>query len=42
MSPILRTLRISAGRYVVASGITSAPILLAASHAITHSWPYVK
>ena len=42
MSPMHSTLRISVGRYVVASGITSAPIRLAASHATTNSWPYVK
>ena len=42
MSPIRSTLRISAGRYVVASGMTIAPIRFAASHATTHSWPYVK
>ena len=40
MSPMRSTLRISAGRYVVASGITSAPMRLAASHATTHSCPY--
>ncbi len=42
MSPMRRTLRISAGRYVVASGITSAPMRLAASHATTQSCPYGK
>ena len=42
MSPMRSTLRISAGRYVVASGITSAPMRLAASQATTHSCPYGK